>query len=111
MTRLIVTSTILSALLLVGCGSEEPPLPDDVYEAGWDETTRSQRIQLLRRDLEDNLDTLRLTAQGTKAHRVASENAARTLSALRPELTPTQSGRSEYRALEARVESLTGDAS
>lgn len=105
------TTVLFVASMLAGCSKEEdPPLPEDVYEHGWDETTRSQRIQLLRRDLDDQLEALREAKPGTQNHRTIVEDASRTLSALRPELTSTEHGRDEYRELEIQIEALTGDA-
>ena len=110
MTRSLTTLALLPALLFAGCRAEEPPLPEDVYEDGWDETTRTQRVGLLRSDLSDQLEILRATAPGTQPHQAAIEGATRALSALRPELTSTEQGKVEYRALETQVEALTGDA-
>lgn len=101
---------LLATDLVVGCATEEPPLPDDVYEEGWDETTRAQRIGLLRRDLDAQLSILRETAPGTQIHQDASDAAALALSALRSDMTATEDGKAEYQALESRVEILMGDA-
>ena len=110
MTRQLTTAAPLFAAMLAACGAESPPLPADVYEEGWDDTTRSQRIQLLRRDLDGQIEALRASEPGSKIHRTMIEDASRTLSTLRPELTTTEHGRDEYRELETLLESLTGDA-
>lgn len=48
----LTTTALLLAPLFLGCETKEKPLPEDVYEKGWDETTRSQRVGLLRQDLQ-----------------------------------------------------------
>lgn len=108
--RQLVTTVLLFTNLLMGCSAEGPPLPEDIYEDGWDETTRSQRIQVLRRNLDEEVSALRAAEPGTQPHRTAIERATRALSSLRPELATTERGRDEYRDLEAMVEAVTGDA-
>jgi hypothetical protein len=106
----LTTTALLLAPLFLGCETKEKPLPEDVYEKGWDETTRSQRVGLLRQDLNEHIQLLDSLEPGTERHREAMHDASLTLSALRPELTTTERGKDEYRELETRVEALTGDA-
>lgn len=95
---------LLSSLLLASaCGEPEeaPPVVDD---QSWDDLSSNQRYEHLQRKLEENLETLRTTADGGAWHAAAGE-AVRSLSLIRVEggLDDPQA----YAELEAEVESLT----
>jgi hypothetical protein len=97
---------VLGAL---GCGQEPTePLPADLYEDGWDRVSPATRVEVLRADLERNLDELEYVV-GTKRARLVRV-AGRQLSALRPELVVLEGGEAEYRELERRFEQQSGDA-
>jgi hypothetical protein len=93
--------------MALGCGRDEP-LPDDLYEEGWDRVSPATRVEVLRADLERSLDELDYVV-GARRERLIRV-AGRQLSALRPELVILEGGEDEYRELERRFEQQSGDA-
>lgn len=79
---------------------------EDARSAGWDELPRAQRIAALRSDLAGASARVRA---GNDAPRNLAR-AATALSALRPELFDSKSGRAEHRKLEIQFEALEATA-
>lgn len=108
MNRAIAPMLFLG-LVGLACRTEQAPLPEDVYENGWDETTQAQRTRLLRDNLEAQLDALGPFEPRSEKHRNKARQAALTLSSLRSELATSEDGKNEYLDIEAHAEAVIGD--
>lgn len=104
------SSILLAGVLSAGCEPAEAPLPEDLYEDGWDQTTRPQRLGVLRQDLRASLDTLASLEEGSDPHAAEARRSSGLLSALRAELVTTPKGRDEYESFERELEHLAGDS-
>ncbi len=89
------------------CGESEDPLPEDLFEDGWDQATPQQRTKALETEVTQGLE--RIDADPAAASTRALDELTAMMSALRAELGADAAARARYIELERRLETVTGD--
>jgi len=89
------------ALGFAACGESEDPLPEDLFEDGWDQATPQQRTTALETEITEGLE--RIEADPAAASTRALDELTAMLSALRAELGADSAGRARYDNLNAAL--------
>jgi len=95
------------SLGLAACGESEDPLPEDIFEDGWDRATPQQRTTALETEITEGLE--RIESDPAAASTRVLDDLTAMMSALRAELGADADGRARYVELERRLEAVTGD--